>query len=90
MQHESVGGRIVSGKNDPRPAAGQRRMREIASESMAEVAIVTNEFLAGLGRPANMAERVQAELIAMVLVRGRRKGAVGAVQRTFPRWRESH
>jgi hypothetical protein len=67
----AAGGRITPG--DPRPAAGRARMKAVAAEVAAEAETIVAGLLAGLGREPTMGEKVEAELLASVLIRGKRK-----------------
>jgi hypothetical protein len=52
--------------------AREARMRQLATGDKLAIEELTNELLAGLGRPATAADRIAAEILATATVRARR------------------
>lgn len=53
-------------------ARGRARMKELAAEARVALQHNVEALLAGLGRPATEAERMQAEMLASLFLRARR------------------
>ena len=64
-------------KGDERARRGWVRMREIAREDQVAIENLTASLLGGLGRPPTAVETIQAEALAVTMVRARRLRASG-------------